>query len=172
MPSNAGDWPNKAFRLEKTSGSQRKPGRSGLGGQPLGENGAARHLRRATGVLVLKPPGTAFAADPLKGALYGFIIAVTAVVMFQVSLQTTCRRNSRVILVLGGLVGHLILVRLVMGLVDAGHIPEVFRFFFVPFALAPMLHGVLLGRAVGAFSAVYVTLIGCLFVPQGESSVT
>jgi putative nucleotidyltransferase with HDIG domain len=123
----------------------------------------------ATGVLVLKASsGTAFAADPLKGALYGFIIAVTAVVMFQVSLQTTCRRNSRVILVLGGLVGHLILVRLAMGLVDSGHIPEVFRFFFVPFALAPMLHGVLLGRAVGAFSAVYVTLIGCLLAPQGE----
>jgi cyclic-di-AMP phosphodiesterase PgpH len=55
------------------------------------------------------------------------------------------------------------------GLVDAGHIPEVFRFFFVPFVLAPMLHGVLLGRAVGAFSAVFVTLIGCLFVPQGEA---
>jgi putative nucleotidyltransferase with HDIG domain len=123
----------------------------------------------ATGVLVLKASsGTAFAEDPLKGALYGFIIAVTAVVMFQVSLQTACRRNSRVVLVLGGLIGHLILVRVAMGLVDSGHIPEVYRFFFVPFALAPMLHGVLLGRAVGAFSAVYVTLIGCLLVPKGE----
>jgi putative nucleotidyltransferase with HDIG domain len=123
----------------------------------------------ASGVLVLKASsGTAFAEDPLKGALYGFIIAVTAVVMFQVSLQTACRRNSRVILVLGGLIGHLILVRVAMGLVDSGHIPEVYRFFFVPFALAPMLHGVLLGRAVGAFSAVYVTLIGCLLAPQGE----
>ena len=123
----------------------------------------------ATGVMVLKASaGTAFADEPIKGALYGFIIAVTAIVMFQVSLQTTCRRNSRVVLVLGGLIGHLVLVRLVMGLVDSGHIPEIYRFFFVPFALAPMLHGVLLGRAVGAFSAVYVTLIGCLFAPQGE----
>lgn len=121
-------------------------------------------------VMVLKAaPGTAFAADPLKGTVYGFIIAVTAVVMFQVSLQTSCKRNSRVVLVLGGLVGHLILVRLAMGLADVGFIPEVFRFFFVPFALAPMLHGVLLGRAVGAFSAVFVTLIGCLFAPQGEA---
>ena len=121
-------------------------------------------------VMVLKSsPGTSFAEVPLKGALYGFVIAVTAIVMFQVSLQSSCRRNSRVILVLGGLVGHLMLVRIAMTLVDAGHIPEVFRFFFVPFALAPMLHGVLLGRAVGAFSAVFVTLIGCLLVPQGEA---
>lgn len=123
----------------------------------------------ASGVMVLKASaGTAFAEDPLKGAIYGFIISITAIVMFQVSLQTSCRRNSRVVLVLGGLIGHLILIRLAMGLADSGNIPEVYRFFFVPFALAPMLHGVLLGRAVGSFSAIYVTLIGCLLAPQGE----
>ena len=124
------------------------------------------------GVLVLKSAsGSSFAEYPLKGALYGLVIAVTAVVMFQVSLQTSCRRNSRVVLVLGGLACHLLVVRLVMGLANAGHIPEVYRFLFVPYALAPMLHGVLLGRAVGAFSAVFVTLIGCLFAPQGEAIV-
>ncbi|NQX01660.1 HDIG domain-containing protein [bacterium] len=122
-----------------------------------------------TAVLVLKASaGTAFAADPIKGAVYGFVIALTAIVMFQVSLQTSCRRNSRVVLVLGGLMGHLLMVRTVMGLVDTGAIPEMFRFFMVPFALAPMLHGVLLGRAVASFSAVYVTLIGCLLVPQPD----
>jgi len=122
------------------------------------------------GVMVLKAaPDTSFANDPLRGGLYGLIIAVAAILMFQVSLQTSCRRNSRVVLVMGGLLVHLALLRIVMVLTNAGHIPEVFRFFFVPFALAPMLHGVLLGRAVGAFSAVFVTLIGCLFVPQGEA---
>ncbi|MEY3898750.1 MAG: hypothetical protein RLZZ214_4272 [Verrucomicrobiota bacterium] len=123
----------------------------------------------ASAVLVLKASsGTAFANDPIKGSLYSFVIAITAIVMFQVSLQTSCRRNSRVVLVLGGLLGHLLMVRAVMGLVDSGTIPEVFRFFMVPFALAPMLHGVLLGRAVASFSAVYVTLIGCLLVPQPD----
>ncbi len=122
----------------------------------------------ATAVLVLKASdGTAFADDQLKGALYGFILALTAIAMFQVSLQGSCRRNSRVVLVLGGVIGHLLMIRLVMSLADAGTIPEVFRYFAVPFALAPMLHGVLLGRAVASFSAVYVTLIGCLLVPQG-----
>ena len=120
-------------------------------------------------MIIRSSPGTSFADDPLKGAVYGFIIALTAIVMFQVSLQTSCRRNSRVVLVLGGLVCHLMLVRVAMRLTDGGYIPELFRFFFVPFALAPMLHGVLLGRAVGAFSAVFVTLIGCLFVPQDDA---
>ena len=120
-------------------------------------------------VLVLKSSeGTAFAEDPLKGAIYAFIIAITAIVMFQVSLQNSCSRNSRVVLVLGGLVVHLLMVRVVMSLVDSGAIPEVFRFFAVPFALAPMLHGVLLGRAVASFSAVFVTLIGCLLVPGAD----
>jgi putative nucleotidyltransferase with HDIG domain len=122
-----------------------------------------------TAVLVLKSSaGTSFAEDPLKGALYSLIIAITAIVMFQVSLQSTCRRNSRVVLVLGGLMGHLLTLRLMMGLVGTGAIPEVFRFFVIPFALAPILHGVLLGRAVASFSAVYVTLIGCLLVPQPD----
>jgi putative nucleotidyltransferase with HDIG domain len=121
-------------------------------------------------VMVLRSsPGTSFATDPLKGMVYGFIIALTAIVMFQASLQGACRRNSRVVLVLGGLVGHLALVRVAMSMVDTEYIPEVFRFFFVPFALAPMLHGVLLGRAVGAFSAVFVTLIGCLLVPRTDA---
>lgn len=120
-------------------------------------------------VMVLKSAaGTAFEEEAYRGALYGLVIAVTAIVMFQVSLQTSCRRNSRVVLVLGGLVAHLLMIRLIMTLTNAGHIPDNFRFFFLPFALAPMLHGVLLGRAVGAFSAVFVTLIGCLFIPKGD----
>lgn len=120
-------------------------------------------------VMVLKSAaGTAFEDEAYRGALYGMVIAITAIVMFQVSLQTSCRRNSRVVLVLGGLVAHLLMIRLIMTLTNAGHIPDNFRFFFLPFALAPMLHGVLLGRAVGAFSAVFVTLIGCLFIPKGD----
>jgi putative nucleotidyltransferase with HDIG domain len=122
------------------------------------------------GVLVLKAaPGSVFYHEPLKGAVYGFIVALAAVAMLHVGLQQYVKRNSRVVLVLGALAGHLILVRLFLSFVAAGQIPETFRFFFIPYALAPMLHGVLLGRAVGAFSAVFLTLIGCLFAPAGEA---
>lgn len=121
-------------------------------------------------VMVLKSsPNSSFTADPFRGALFGLIISIAAVAMFQTSLKTSCRRNSRVILVLGGLICHLAVVRLVLALVEVGHIAPAFQFFFIPFALAPMLHGVLLGRAVGTFSAVFVTLIGCLFTPQSET---
>lgn len=122
-----------------------------------------------TAVLVLKSsPGTAFPDDSASGAVGGLVIALTAVVIFQVSLQSSCRRNSRVLLVLGGLIIHLLMLRLLMGLVDSGAIPTQLRFFAIPFALAPMLHGVLLGRAVSSFSAVFVTLIGCLLIPKPD----
>ncbi|MFD2255899.1 HD family phosphohydrolase [Luteolibacter algae] len=120
-------------------------------------------------VLVLKAsPGATFASDPFKGMLYGFALALTALAMFHVGHQQACRRNSRVVLVLGGLIGHLLVVRLVMILADAGTIKETYRYLFVPFALAPMLMGILLGRTVGAFAAVYVSLIGSLLVPSGD----
>lgn len=123
----------------------------------------------ASAVLVLKASPTAtFAADPFKGMLYGFALALTALAMFHVGHQQICRRNSRVVLVLGGLIGHLLIVRLVMILADAGSIEEIYRYLFVPCALAPMLHGILLGRTVGSFSAVYVSLIGALLVPAGD----
>ncbi len=120
-------------------------------------------------MLVLKAsPQASFADEPFQGMVYSFILALTALVMFHVGHQQTCDRNSRVVLVLGGLIGHLLLVRLVMSLADAGAIQEQYRFLFIPCAFAPMLHGILLGRTVGAFSAVYVSLIGCLLVPTDE----
>ncbi|MFK7851082.1 MAG: HD family phosphohydrolase [Akkermansiaceae bacterium] len=122
-----------------------------------------------TAVLVLKASdGAVFSAVPFKGMIYGFVLALTALAMFDVNHPKVCLRNSRIILVLGGLMGHLVIVRLVMTLADAGTIREVYRFLFIPFALAPMLHGILLGRTVGAFSAVYVSLIGSLLVPQAD----
>jgi len=118
-------------------------------------------------MLVLKSSaGTLFADDAWRGALSGLVIGLTAIAMFQISFQDTCRRNSRVVLVLGSVICHLLLVRAVMTLADAGSIPANFRFFAVPFAFAPMLLGVLLGRAVAAFSVVFVMILGCLLVPH------
>lgn len=122
-----------------------------------------------TALLVLKAsPSATFADAPFKGMVYGFALALTALAMFHVSNQQSTLRNSRVILVLGGLIGHLFIVRLVMALADAESIEETYRYLFIPFALAPMLHGVLLGRTVGSFSAVYVSLIGSLLVPKDD----
>lgn len=120
-------------------------------------------------VLVLKAsPDATFTTDPFKGMVYGFVLALTALAMFHVGAPVICRNNSRVILVFGGIMCHLLLVRLVMSLADGGAISENHRYLFVPYALAPMLHGILLGRTAGSFSAIYVSLIGCIMVPAAD----
>ena len=40
-----------------------------------------------------------------------------------------------------------------MHLANTGAFPEYYLIFILPYCLAPMLHGILLGRAVGCFSA-------------------
>ncbi len=122
-----------------------------------------------TAVLVIKAsPDARFAADPFKGLIYGFVLALSALAMFHVGAPSICRNNSRVLLVFGGIMCHMLLVRLVMSLADNGTISENYRYLFVPCALAPMLHGILLGRTAGSFSAIYVSLIGCMMVPAGD----
>lgn len=106
-------------------------------------------------------------AGPPQVVLHALVLAITALVTFHASHQISCRRNSRVVLVLGGVMAHLLIVRLIITLLGDAF-PEGFAFLFIPFALAPMLHGVLLGRSVGTFSAVYVSLLGCLLVPLPE----
>ena len=46
-----------------------------------------------------------FEANPWKGVIAGSVVALTAVSLFHVAHDTSCRRNSRVILVLGGILG-------------------------------------------------------------------
>jgi putative nucleotidyltransferase with HDIG domain len=119
-------------------------------------------------VLILKAENIGHGMDPLKRALYGLVFALTAVAMFHANSQTYCRRNSRTILVLGGMLAHLLIVGLILKLARSDDILEVYQYLLVPFALAPMLHSILLGRMMGTFSAVYVSLIGSLLVPSDD----
>jgi putative nucleotidyltransferase with HDIG domain len=122
-----------------------------------------------TAVLVLKASqDAAFYSDPFKGIIYAFVLALSAIAMFHVGAPSICRNNSRVLLVFGGIMCHMLLVRLVMNLADRGTIEEAYRYLFIPCALAPMLHGILLGRTAGSFSAIYVSLIGAMLVPEKD----
>jgi putative nucleotidyltransferase with HDIG domain len=109
-----------------------------------------------------------FSGDAFEGGIYSFVLALSALAMFHVGAPGICRDNSRVFLVFGGIMCQLLLVGLVMSLADGGTISENYRYLFVPCALMPMLHGILLGRTAGSFSAIYVSLIGSMLVPSGD----
>ncbi|MFU8894636.1 MAG: HD family phosphohydrolase [Luteolibacter sp.] len=123
------------------------------------------------GAMVLNSEvGTIFQESRMQGAVFALVVAAMAMLMYHLSLGpgSGCHRNSRVVLVLGTCASHLLLVRLIMTMVQGEVIPELFRFLFVPFALAPMLLTILLGRGVGALATVTVSLAGAFFVPRDQ----
>jgi hypothetical protein len=121
------------------------------------------------GVMVLKSATVSnFADEPLRGALFGFVIACTAVAVVQANYEIVAQRNGRIILVFGGLAGHLALVRGISFMVDANGMPGELKFLLIPFALTPMVHAVLLGRGIGTFSTVYAALLGALVMPKTD----
>lgn len=120
-------------------------------------------------VLFVSADGTVFENRPEKAAAYGLILASTAVVIFQLTLQTSCRSNNRVVLVLGALFGHFTVLRIGMSLINGGHLPVDYLFFVLPYALAPLLLGVLLGRPVGAFATAYVAFVGSVLMPREDT---
>ena len=95
-------------------------------------------------------------------------LGVTALIMLRLNHREALRRNGVVLLLLGGLLVHLGVVCLISYWVDANHWRSELKLLLIPFALAPMVHSVLLGRRAGTFSAIFVSIAGTLLVPSSE----
>lgn len=115
---------------------------------------------------------TEAATDFSATATYAGLLAVSALAMLQMghpkAQQGAVLDNSRVVLVLGGIIVHLVVIRLVSSFTLSIGVDDSLRFLLIPFALAPMLLGILLGRAIGCFTAIYASLIGSLLFPRDD----
>lgn len=96
------------------------------------------------------------------------VILVSALAIFQLNHQGAANRNGSVLLVFGGILVHLFLVKLVFTLALQAGTGEDFGFLLMPVALAPMVHSVLLAQRTGVFSAVFVSLFGALAVARAD----
>ena len=79
------------------------------------------------------------------------------------------RRNSRVLLIFSIILSHLALVYTLGEMAEANGLAEEgrnFCFLLMPYAFAPALCTVLLGRHYGIYAAVFTTLFGVLLVPE------
>lgn len=103
---------------------------------------------------------------PLSGALYAFFLALSGVTVIELNHPKVVQRNSRVILLLAGVLAQLSLIRAVDLIVELNDLPPCVGLLMTPFVMAPMTHAVLLGGRAGVFSAVYVSLLGTLLVPD------
>jgi membrane-associated HD superfamily phosphohydrolase len=98
--------------------------------------------------------------DPAKYFLIGLLVFLTAVAQLWINHPDTFLKNSRVGLVFGVILFHLCVAKLVMVLStqSQGGLPKEFGVLLIPFALAPLILSVLLGKNLGIYGAIFVSL--------------
>lgn len=95
------------------------------------------------------------------------VLLICAVAIFQLNHHRSANKNGSVLLVFGGIIFHLWLLRLAGGLISTEE--STLSFLLMPLALAPMIHSVLLGQRMGVYSAVFTSLFGALmFMPESR----
>lgn len=102
--------------------------------------------------------------EPAKKFLLCLLIFVTAVAQLWINHPTTVTQNSRLGLVFGVILAQLAAIKLVLTQAAAGTIDLQLAPLLVPYAFAPLVLSVLLGKHHGLFAAVFASLWGSLLV--------
>ena len=103
-------------------------------------------------------------AKPLENALIAVLIFLTALTQLWINHPKTFNRNSRLALLFGVFLLHLGVVKLILLTAETSAPAAAQRMWrlAIPYALAPLLISVLLGRNRGIFAAIYVSLWGAI----------
>lgn len=96
------------------------------------------------------------------------VIMICGLAIFHLNHHRAAARNGSVLLVFGGILIHLWVVKLACGVAMNSGLGTNFEFLIMPMALAPMVHSVLLGRRAGVYSSVFVSLFGALTVQSDD----
>jgi len=94
--------------------------------------------------------------DPAKYFLIGLLIFVTAVAQLWINHPETFEKNSRVGLMFGVILFHLVVAKLVTVVTGQNNGP--IGVLLIPYALAPLVLSVLLGKNNGIYAVIYVSL--------------
>lgn len=104
--------------------------------------------------------------EPAKKFLLCLLIFVTAVVQLWINHPQTLAMNSRLCLLLGVVLVQLAAIKITLVQAAAGHIDPQLARLLVPYAFAPLVLSVLLGRNHGLYVAIFASLWGSLLVGQ------
>jgi len=102
--------------------------------------------------------------EPAKKFLLCLLIFVTAVVQLWINHPQTLAVNSRLCLLLGVFLVQLTAIKVTLFQAASGHIDLQLAPLLVPYAFAPLVLSVLLGRNHGLYAAVFASLWGSLLV--------
>ena len=113
-------------------------------------------------------PGDSWSNQDWQAVFSAATLSLTALLMLRTNHRDMFNKNGILLLLLGGVLLHLTLVRMISLWVDVNEVRNQYKLLLIPFALAPMVHSVLLGRKAGTFSAVFVSLAGTMLMPAEE----
>jgi putative nucleotidyltransferase with HDIG domain len=102
--------------------------------------------------------------EPAKKFLLCLLIFVTAVAQLWINHPKTLGGNSRIALIFGVLLVQLAAIKIILAQAAAGNIDLQLVPLLVPYAFAPLVLSVLLGKNHGLFAAVFASLWGSLLV--------
>lgn len=140
-----------------------------VSGHPLADEIAHGWLVKAA-ILLLFVAGLALLVftgqqpEPAKKFLLCLMIFVTAVAQLWVNHPETLEENSRMGLIFGVLLAQLAAIKLILTQATAGVIDLTLAPLLVPYAFAPLVLSVLLGRHHGLFAAVFASLWGSFLI--------
>lgn len=103
--------------------------------------------------------------QPAEKFLIALLIFATAVAQLWVNHPATFAKNSRLLLILGVILLHLAIMKSILVLSWNGTIDLQIGRLLLPYAFAPLICSVLLGKNQGLFAATYVSLWGSIVVP-------
>lgn len=97
------------------------------------------------------------------------LLTVTMLVQFYINQPQSFARNSRVLLMLVTIFTQLLLVKFSLYLGQSFSLGSQYIFLMAPYAFAPMIMSLLLGRNHGTMAALYASLLGALLVEGGAA---
>ncbi|MEI8234714.1 MAG: HDIG domain-containing metalloprotein [Verrucomicrobiota bacterium] len=103
-------------------------------------------------------------AQGMEKFLTSLLIALIALAQIWINHPRTFASNSRLLLVFGICFGHLAMLKGILALAWGSVIDHQFVPLLIPFAFAPLVLSVLLGRNLGIFAAIFVSLWGGILI--------
>ena len=113
-----------------------------------------------TGLAILVSYGNPL--EPLEKLVIALLIFATALAQLWVNHPVTFASNSRITLMFGTMLAHLIVTKIILVLGSHGSIWPPLVPLIVPYALAPLVCSVLLGKNQGLYAATFVSLWGSI----------
>ncbi len=97
-----------------------------------------------------------------KQFLFGVLVFFTALAQLWINHPQTFAKNSRLVLVFGTFLVHLLIMKAIRVFVDNGAIHRDIGKLLYPYALAPLVISALLGKNQGIYAAIFASLWGSI----------